>query len=184
MDVRTAIERRRSIRKYKPAAVEKEKLEMLMEAARLAPSSSNRQPWRFFLAEKPGIKAEIARACYQDFIQQAPVIILCYADLKHYRSGQVKALARRIISGDPRYQKRVSVAFLDAAIAIEHMVLQAVELGLGTCWVRLAHEGKLSKIIKIPDDYVFVSLLTVGYPDEAPSPRPRLERKEIMFDGD
>ena len=184
MDVRSAIERRRSIRKYKPVAVEKEKLDMLLEAARLAPSSSNRQPWRFFVAEETGVKTEIARACSQDFIQQAPVIILCYADLKSYRPGQVKAFVRRIISGDVRLQSRVPVAFLDTAIAIEHMVLQAVELGLGTCWVRLVNAGKLSKIIKIPEDYVFVSLLTVGYPNEAPSLRPRLRREEIMITGD
>ena len=181
MDVKTAIENRRSIRNYQPKPVEKEKLEMLLEAARLAPSSSNRQPWRFFLAAEPEIKAKIAGACSQDFIQQAPVIILCYADLGSYQSRKIKAFARRILSGDIGFQKLVPRAFLDTAIAIEHMVLQAVELGLGTCWVRLVNADKLPGMIKIPDHYVFVSLLTVGYPAEAPSPRPRLKREEIII---
>jgi len=203
MDVREAILKRRSIRKFKESPVEQEKIVELLETARLAPSGSNRQPWRFLVLEEPGIRGLVADVSPQMFIRQAPVIILCYADLRCWlpdyvkqgrkelgKSGSVDVkdleMDLSLLSSNPLYtsakelESYIPNAFLDVGIAIEHIVLSAIELGLGTCWCRLVDELKLQEIFKLPDYYKFVSMLLLGYPDQNPPQRPRKNMEDLL----
>lgn len=204
MDVREAILKRRSIRKFKQLPVEPEKIVELLEAARLAPSGSNRQPWRFLVLEEPEIRGLVADVSPQMFVRQAPVIILCYADLRCWlpehvkqgrkelgKSGSVDAkdmeMDLSLVGSNPldtsakELESYIPNAFLDVGVAIEHIVLSAVELSLGTCWCRLVDELKLQEIFKLPGYYKFVSMLLVGYPDQDPPQRPRKNREELLI---
>jgi nitroreductase len=204
MDVEKAILNRRSIRKFKDLPVEAEKIAALLEAARLAPSGSNRQPWRFLVLEDPDIRKLVAAVSPQVFVGQAPVIIICYADLRCWLPARIKRgwkelmnsgtvhgkdmeLDLSLLSSNPldtreqELQNYIPHAFLDVGIAIEHMALAALEHGLGTCWCRLVDESKLQEIFKLPDYYKFVSMLLVGYPDQQPSPRPRKNVEYLLI---
>lgn len=148
---------RRSIRTYKREHIPKDKLEKLLETARLAPSAANRQNWKFIVIENEQIKNQLISACNnQAFVGTA----------SHVIAG----------IGDPT-QKWHQV---DLAIALEHIVLEAVELGLGTCWIGAFNEEDVKKILKIPQDRKVVALLTVGVPAESPSARPRKALEEIV----
>lgn len=157
MDVFDTIKDRRSIRTYKDERIPKDKLDKLMEAARLAPSAANRQIWKFIVVENEQIKRQLATACNkQAFVGTA----------SHVVAG----------IGDPS-QKWHQV---DLAIALEHIVLEAVELGLGTCWIGAFNEDEVKRILKIPQDKKVVALLTVGVPAESPDARQRKALEEIV----
>jgi nitroreductase len=204
MDVREAILKRRSIRKFKEIPVEQEKIAQLLDAARLAPSGSNRQPWRFLVLEEPKIRELVADVSAQMFVRRAPLIILCYADLRCWLPDYIKYLQEELknsgsvdrndmamnlslLSSNPLYtsgkelKNYIPNAFLDVGIAIEHMVLSAMDLGLGTCWCRLVDELKLKEIFELPDYYKFVSMLLVGYPDQCPPQRPRKDIEDLLI---
>ncbi len=150
MDVFEAIRMRRSIRKYKPRPVEKEKLERVLEAGRLAPSAVNRQPWHFIVVTDPSVR-EALRASYgQDWFVNAPVIIAACADTD-------SAWVRR--DGEPYWK-------VDVAIAFQNMILCATEEGLGTCWIAAFNEDAARKALKIPEKVRIVALTPLGYPDE------------------
>jgi len=118
---------RRSIRRYHSTVVESEKIELLLEAARLSPSACNLQPFRVLVVERK-------------------------EDLEFVRK---------------------------AAIALEHMVLQAVKLGLGTCWVHHFEIEEVREYFRIPERMIILTLIALGYPDENPKPRPRI--KDIRY---
>ncbi|HEC80842.1 MAG TPA: nitroreductase [Thermoplasmatales archaeon] len=144
MDVYEAIQRRRSVRSYQPGKkVEEEKLFKLLQAAQHAPSAKNRQEWRFIVITDKKIKEKLVPICRdQYFIAEAPVVIAGVSD-----------------PGFKWYQ-------VDIGIALEHMVLEAVELGLGTCWIGAFDEKEVSRILDVPKHLETVALLTVGYPKE------------------
>jgi len=157
MGVFDTIKDRRSIRTYKGERIPKDKLEKLLETARLAPSAANRQNWKFIVVENEQIKNQLVTACNnQAFV----------GTTSHIIAG----------IGDPA-QKWHQV---DLAIALEHIVLEAVELGLGTCWIGAFNEEEVKKILKIPQDRKVVGLLTVGIPAESPAARPRKALEEIV----
>ncbi|MEJ5259801.1 MAG: nitroreductase family protein [Anaerohalosphaeraceae bacterium] len=154
MDVMKAIENRYSCRAYLPKPVEKDKLMRILEAARLAPSARNLQDWRFVVVTDQQKRTALAQASYnQAFVAQAPVVIAaCSVSSYIMRCGQ-------------------PVAPIDVSIALEHMALEAVELGLATCWIGSFMPHEVRKILQIPTDAVVVELLTLGYPaDEFKSP--------------
>ncbi len=154
MDVMNAIRKRYSCRAYRPQSVEKEKLEQILEAARLAPSARNLQDWRFVLVTDPQKRKQLAAAAYnQEFVSQAPVVIVaCSVSTYVMRCGQ-------------------PIGPIDVSIALEHMALAAVELGLATCWVGSFVPQEVRKILQIPTEAVLVELMTLGYPaDEFKSP--------------
>ena len=151
-----AISRRRSIRKFKPDPVPDECVAELLESARLAPSGCNAQPWRFKVVRQPDERMLLAMAaCNQMFIAQAPVVIVCCADIKGYIEGSVSGIQDlgkigavedggvKVLINNLEQMKSYSVEQIgpriaaNVAIAIEHMVLRALDFGLGTCWVRL-----------------------------------------------
>ena len=169
MDVMEAIKRRYSVRGYQDCAVETEKLDSILEAARLAPSASNRQEWRFIVVRDKDIRQRLMQAAKdQAFVGQAPVVVAACAKTDNHV----------MTCGQQCYP-------IDVAIAIEHMALKATEEGLGTCWIGAFHEDKVKEILGIPKDIRVVALLALGYPVKLrPKPKDRLRLKDIvMYEG-
>ncbi|MDY6964357.1 MAG: nitroreductase family protein [Halobacteriota archaeon] len=186
--VKEAIEGRRSIRKYKPDPVPDESLLQILEAARLAPSGSNTQPWRFIVVKGEETRKKLKEAAFnQRFVGQAPVVIVCCGDLTCWRQLSKRATDLTPVMeewGLKDVTSRMTATVRNVAIAVEHMVLQAEELGLGTCWVGLIDRKKVREMLKIPDHLVIVSLLPIGYPAEDPGQRPRFGLYDIAFSED
>jgi nitroreductase len=201
LTTKDAIEQRRSIRKYQPDPVPDEHVMALIEAARLAPSGSNAQPWRFRIVTDEATRKKLASAARgQQFVAQAPVVIVCCADIEGYIKGTIRgaqdlgrtgALDARIVdiltqrAASLRNEAAADIGPRTAAnvsIAIEHIVLRALDFGLGTCWVRLFDENAVKEIFGWGDSLFVVALLPVGYPAESPAPRRRLSIEEILLD--
>jgi nitroreductase len=164
MNVFEAIRTRRSIRAYQDRPVEEEKLLQVLEAARLAPSSANRQEWRFVVVRDAQARMRLMSAAKnQPFVGQAPVVIACCAETDQHV----------MTCGQMCYS-------IDLAIAIDHMTLAAWELGLGTCWIGAFYADKVQEILGIPEEIPVVELLTLGYPDSIPQPTSRLSLDEIV----
>ena len=160
MDVFEAIRTRRSIRKYSPEPIPSEKLDMILEAARLAPSAGNRQPWRFIVVQNADRKKKVAQiADNQTFLSDASAIV--------------------VATGDPDASTRWHEK--DSMIALEHMVLAATALGYGTCWIGAFDEDAVKRLLKIPVKMKVVALLPIGIPAETSAPRSRKELSEIFF---
>jgi nitroreductase len=200
LPTKDAIEKRRSIRKFKRDSVPEECIMALIEAARLAPSASNTQPWRFKIVSDDETKAKLAEAAYQQsFVAYAPVVLVCCADLRGYfegitarsqdfgKEGALEETMLRVLRGRAEQLKGMnfqelapSIAF-NVAIAIEHIVLRALDFGLGSCWVRMLDEQKIKAIFGWENSIHVVALLPLGYPDEAPTPRKRRAIEEIIL---
>jgi nitroreductase len=164
MDVFTAISQRSSVRAYKPTDIEEDKLKRVLEAARLSPSASNRQDWKFIVVKNKETKKKLAKAAFgQFFIGEAPVMIVaCGTDSK-----------RIMDCGQPAHT-------VDVSIACAYMILQAYELGLGTCWIGAFKEGEVKKILNIPEPVRVVAMTPLGYPDEGPSTKSRKGLNQIV----
>ena len=164
MDVFTAIRQRRSVRAYKAVEVEEEKLKKILEAARLSPSASNLQEWKFIVVRNEETKKKLAKAAFgQSFIGEAPVVLVACGT-------ESKAI---MACGQPAYT-------VDVSIACAFMILQAHELGIGTCWIGAFKEDEVKKILKIPDSVRIVAMIPLGYPDEDPSQRSRKGLDQII----
>lgn len=162
MDVFLALKERRSVRHYKPLPVEEGKLKRVLEAARLAPSAGNRQPWKFVIVRDEAKREALAKAANdQAFVAEASVVIAaCATQTDHVMAN-----------GQYCYP-------IDLAIAVDHMTLVAVEEGLGTCWIGAFSEPEVKRILKIPERVRVVALLPLGYPEPGSrtSSRKRLEQ--------
>ena len=195
-----AIRKRRSIRKYKKDSIPEEVILELLDAARLAPSGCNAQPWRFKIVKDVNTKLQLVQAAYnQKFISEAPVVLVVCANIKQYLDksvsgihdlGKIGAVKNEIVEiiedrvEKLRYLKVREIGPLIAAnvaIAVEHIVLRALDFDLGTCWVRLFDWQKVKEIFNWDDDTYVVALLPIGYPDESPEQRKRLSLQEIMI---
>jgi len=200
LPTKDAIEKRRSIRKFKRKPVPDEQITALIEAARLAPSASNTQPWRFKIVSDDDTKAKLAEAAYhQSFVAQAPVVLVCCADLQGYfegikarsqefgKEGALEETMLRVLRGRAEQLKTVNIQELapgiafNVAIAIEHIVLRALDFGLGSCWVRMLDEQKIKTIFGWKNSIHVVALLPLGYPDETPNPRKRRAIEELIL---
>ena len=147
MELAQVLSERRSIRKYRPDPVPEDKLRRLYEALRLAPSGNNQQPFNFIFVRDAVLRQQLAaQACHQSYIAQAPVLMV--ACCEQGRS-------------------------VDTAIAVDHLVLAAVNEGLGTCWVGWFERDAVRKILHIPDSLEIPILIPIGYTDEHPAARPR-----------
>ena len=201
LSTKEAISRRRSIRKFKPDAVSDECITALLESARLAPSGCNAQPWRFKVVRNPEKKLQLAKAAHdQMFIADAPVVIVCCADVKGYLDGSVSGIQDlgkigaveesivKVLVESVEQMKTYTVEQLGAriaanvAIAIEHMVLRALDFGLGTCWIRFLDVERVKKMFGWGDPIFVVALLLVGYPAESPAPRKRLPMEALLIE--
>ncbi len=160
MDVWEAIRKRKSVREYESRPVEQEKLEKILEAARLAPSATNLQEWRFVVVKGAEMRRKLMVAAKnQAFVGEAPVVIACCAET----DGHVMTCGQQCYP-------------IDVAIAIDHMTLQAVEEGLGTCWIGAFHEDKAKEVLGIPDEIRVVELLTLGYEKGGMKPKKKARK--------
>jgi len=181
MDLMQAILDRRSIRKFKPDPVSDEDLSKILEAARWAPSWKNSQCWRFIIVKDIEIKDKLAAtltaasptniAC--ESIRQAPVLIVSCAELK--QSGYS---ARQ---PDIPATNKGEWYMYDVALAMEHLVLAAHSLGLGTVHIGLFDSPQADAILEVPEGYCVVSMTPLGHPDESPAARPRKSIDEFVY---
>jgi nitroreductase len=150
MDISQAIRRRYSCRHYDARPVEQDKLAAVLEAARQAPSAKNLQDWRFVVVTKEATRKRLAAAANnQTFLEDAGVIIIaCTASDHVMRCGQ-------------------AIGPIDVSIALEHMCLQATELGLATCWIGSFYPDKVKPIVGIPEHINIIELLALGYPADS-----------------
>jgi len=167
---------RRSIRKYSDRPIEDEKIIQLLESARSAPSGSNTQPWHFIIVKAELTKQKLADVSHnQQWMNSAPVFIVCVADIRSRIQGD------RIMHLDENSpQEELKQIIRDTSIAIDHMVVEASNLGLGTCWVAWFRQEEIRPILNIPSDKYVVSILTLGYANESPKARPRKKFEEIV----
>ncbi len=153
------IKQRKSVREFLDKPVEREKIMMCLEAARLAPSESNSQPWRFIVVDDRGLKNRLCDAAFgglyfiNTFCKTAPVIIAVISE-------KSKFLAR--IGGMFR---GVKFYLIDIGITCEHFVLEAEELGLGTCWIGWFNERGVKSVLEIPQNKKIDILIALGYYD-------------------
>ena len=150
MSVIEIIKSRHSVRKFLAKPIEEEKLNQVLEAARLAPSWRNRQCWKFIVVKDTQIKKSIIQntSVYnQSWLGKEPIIIVACGnpELSGFKNDQYYYL-------------------VDVAIAMEHLVLAATALGLGTCWIGSFDEQKIKQILKIPDKIRIVTITPLGYP--------------------
>ncbi len=175
MEVLEAIKTRRSIRKYKPTPVDDETIELVLEAARWAPSWANTQCQRFIVVRDSKRKAELADITTYNNpatkeIRTAQVVNVACAELgkSGYYSGQEAS-----DKGD--------WYMFDVAIAMQNLVLAAHAVGLGTVYNGLFDAKKAASILGVPEGFCVVTVTPLGYPDQEPNPRPRKELSEIVF---
>jgi len=148
MDVYEAIAHRKSVRAFKSKELPEEMISRLLEAARLAPSASNRQEWRFIVVRDPAMRRQLSVAAMgQKFVGEAPVVLACCAETDNHLMA----------CGQLCYP-------IDVAIAIDHITLCATADGLGTCWIGAFDEAQVKALLGIPPHLRVVGLLPIGYP--------------------
>lgn len=157
------IRKRYSCRAYQEKPIEQEKLAQLFEAARLAPSAKNLQDWRFVAVTDKQTKRKVAEATNrpQIFEKAGAIIAACSNSDEVMRCGQ-------------------AVGPIDVSIALEHICLQATELGLGTCWIGSFQTEKVRQILGIPDYIAIIELMAVGYPADSPKQPQREPIEKIL----
>lgn len=203
MEFDQVIKTRRSIRKFKMEPVPEGDIQAILDAGRLAPSVSNIQSTRYIIIKTSEMKAKLNEYTLP-FVKNAPVIIVCcaykkaWADMEERLLQLTNAGAFNGIYDETRqrmenYKKdgkmeRVINAQITnnylwqhAAIAIDHMTLKAVDLGLGSCWIGFVDRTKVKELLGLDDNYEVIALLPIGYPDQNPPQRPRLALDEIVL---
>lgn len=180
MDVFKAIKWRRSIRKFSPRKIEREKILQILDAARLAPSSSNRQAWHFVVIDDKSIVEQIPKQVALGtkmmipWLKDAPLVIAgCYTKAATHIAAQLFGHENHLV---------------DVSIAMTHIVMAATELGIGTCFVGWFNESKLKKLLVIPRYYKIAALVALGYPSDPSTeesiggiaPRRRKSLEEIV----
>lgn len=173
MELQTVIAKRRSCRAYLDREVSVEQIRECVNAARLAPSACNKQPWRFIAIRDANLRMRICREAILPGIQmswltQAPVLmVLCM------KKKLLTHILAPLLSG-------IHYEYIDIGIAGEHFVLAAEEQGLGTCWIGWINAVKIRKILDLPLNETPVALISLGYPAEESESRPRMELDEIL----
>ena len=200
MTVKDAILARRSIRKFTDQPVSDEQIASLLEAARSAPSSINCQPWRFRVIRGAEDIAWLAGPPTkgQRWVGRAGAVLVCCADIQRFvddSAANVRFLRDSgmlppdMLDGLDEYLSKAEnaepemlrwAAAANCAIALTQMMLQAVELGLGTCWIGMYDEEALKQRFAMPEQMPIVALLAVGHPAESPEPRPRKNIQDIL----
>lgn len=165
MNILEEIINRRSVRKYSSKPIASEKIARILEAARLAPTARNQQDWKLVLVKNTDVKDKLVDIAspHQQFLKQAPVIIAACA----LNSAYVMRC------GHPAY-------LIDLAIVLEHIALQAVREGLGTCWIGSFDEEKAKAVLAIPKEIRIVELMSLGYSEQVPAPMIRKALKDLV----
>ncbi len=166
MTVLEVIRKRYSCRAYQQKSIEPEKLDSILEAARLAPSARNMQDWRFVVVTESETKRQVAETTNRPdvFAKAGAIIAACSNSDYVMQCGQ-------------------AIGPIDVSIALEHICLQATELGLGTCWIGSFDPEKVRQILSIPADIEVIELMAVGYPaDTKPEPKREPMDKIVSFE--
>ena len=167
---------RRSIRKYLNKEVSKEDVMSVLEAARLAPSGNNTQPWHFVVVTSQDTKEKIVQADHdQRWMLEAPVFIVCVADIS-CRIPESEGLLMDELN--PCHELKQIIR--DSAIAIENLLLQATHMGLGSCWTGWYEQKEMKAALDIPADKYVVGVITLGYAAENPAMRKRKDFNEMV----
>ena len=164
MNFSELIRKRYSVRAYKPDPVEDDKLQQVLDAARLAPSAANRQPFQLIVIHTTGREAELRRVYHRSWFSQAPLVI-CICGLPG------RAWVRR----DGKNYR-----YVDAAIAMDHLILAATNLGLGTCWVAAFDVEAAREVLGLPDEVEPVAFTPLGYPADQLRPKERKDLSELV----
>ncbi len=164
MDFSELINTRYSVRAYTPDAVEEDKLQRLLEAARLAPTAANRQPFQLIVIHTAGREEELKRIYRKDWFVQAPLVI-----------GICGIPAAAWVRRDGK-----SYMDVDVAIVMDHLILAAADLGLGTCWVGAFDPSAAREILALPDDVEPIAFTPLGYPADQPRPKKRKTLSELV----
>ncbi len=164
MQFSEVIRKRYSVRSYKPDPVEDDKLQQVLESARLAPTAANRQPFWFIVIHTAGREAELRRIYDSPWFVQAPVVI-CACGIP----------SQTWVRRDGR-----SYLDVDIAIAMDHLILAAADLGLGTCWIGAFDLVATRKLFNLPDDVEPIVFTPVGYPNDQPREKKRKSLAEIV----
>ena len=151
---------RRSVRRYETKDIPEEVLQQILEAGRQAPSAANRQPIHFVIVKDYDILKNLCDNLITRFVKCAPVAVVGCADIKSLLTGKW--------------------AVVDATIAMQNMVIAAWTLGVGSCWIGACSEEKVKDLLKIPDKWKIVALITFGYPAEQPKPRKKKPFEELF----
>jgi nitroreductase len=194
VDVKEAIKKRRSIRKYTDKPVSDETVRELLEAARLAPSGCNAQPWRFFIVNNTSTMKKLREksAFQQAFVYRAPLVLVCCGDPGVYQGkygGEYQVEEGSVPKSERDRKKMFSIvegreplrAVRDVSIASGFLVLRATELGLGTSYIGLIKEQVLKEVLHIPDEFVIPFVIAAGYYSVDPVPRQTNELNEIVI---
>ncbi len=151
---------RRSIRHYEIKDISQDVLQQILEAGRQAPSAANRQPVRFVVVNDRDLLKVLCDTLITRFVKYAPLAIVGCADTKSLLTGKW--------------------AIVDTTIAMQNMVIAAWVLGVGSCWIGACNEEKVKNLMKIPDGWKVVALVTLGYPAEQPKPRKKKSFEEMF----
>lgn len=172
------VKKRQSTRKYLNSAVKREDIEKCLEAARLAPSACNAQPWHFVVVDEPDLKAELGEKIFSGpyrmnaFAIGAPVLIIVVSEKSSFMAKIGSAF------------RGTAFYLIDIGIAVEHFVLAAEESGLGTCWIGWFNEKEAKRILGIPAGKKVDCVISLGYPAEPPRPKNRVPLEEMRsFNG-
>lgn len=169
------IDGRRSVRNYLDRAVEREKIMALLEAARKAPSACNAQPWRFVVVQDPALRKKVideglgGLVVPNTWANKAPCIVVACSDQSFF----THRLAERV--------QGVQYHLIDMGIALEHLVLKAAELDLGSCYIGWFRGKEIQKALQLPSSWKVECLVTLGYPAAVPDPTPRKTIDEIAL---
>lgn len=156
--------KRRSVRAYKPDAVEEDKLTQVLEAASLAPTACNYQPFQLIVIRTAGRKGELKRIYKRGFFIEAPLII-CICALPGQAWSRMDG---------------VNYAIVDATIAMDHLILAATELGLGTCWIAAFDPDAAREILKLPPGVEPIAFTPLGYPADQPGEKKRKPLSQMI----
>ena len=168
------VSRRYSVRKFSSDAVPRDMIEKCLEAARLAPSACNCQPWSFYVADTPEIRDKIAKAAFSGiygmnaFARKAPVLIAVVTE----RSGYAARLGGSL--------RGVQFSLIDVGIACDHLTLCATELGIGSCWLGWFNAKAVADELGLPKRTQIDTMLALGYPEgEPPQRKTRRDLEDI-----
>jgi nitroreductase len=159
------ISKRYSVRAYKPDPVEDEKLDKILEAARLAPTAANCQPFQIIVIHTSGRETELLGIYHRDWFTQAPLLI-CVVGVP--AQGWVRSDDKR------RYLD------VDVAIVMDHLILAATDLGLGTCWIAAFNNREARRLLALPDEVEPLIFSPLGYPADQPVPKERKPLTELV----
>ena len=165
MEYAELIAMRYSVRAYRPEPVEDEKLQAILNAARLAPTAANRQPLQLIVMHTAGRENEIGKIYRRPWFVQAPLVI-----------GVCAISSQAWVRESDRFNARL----IDAAIVADHLILAATNLGLGTCWIAAFNVGAARSVLQLPDEAEPVIFTPLGYPADQPSPKIRKPMNELV----